>query len=47
MSFEEADYTLVQNFDDLADALRDIAIALCRASVTVTKLVDETPARRR
>jgi hypothetical protein len=39
--FEEADYTLVENFDDLAAALRQIAIALCRASVTVTKLVDE------
>jgi hypothetical protein len=31
----------VQNFDDLAEALRDIANALCQASVTVTKLVDE------
>ncbi len=43
VSFEEADYTLVENFDDLAAALRQIAIALCKASVTVTKLVDETP----
>jgi len=39
--FEKADYTLVEDFDDLAQALRDIAIALCRASVTVTKQVDE------
>jgi uncharacterized repeat protein (TIGR01451 family) len=37
----KADYTLVQNFDDLAAALRKIANALCQASVTVTKLVDE------
>ena len=43
VSFEEADYTLVENFDALAAALRQIAIALCKASVTVTKLVDETP----
>ena len=41
--FEQADYTLVENFDDLAAALREIAIALCKASVTITKLVDETP----
>ncbi len=41
--FEEADYTLVEDFDDLAEALRQIAIALCKASVTITKLVDETP----
>jgi uncharacterized repeat protein (TIGR01451 family) len=39
--FEEADYTLVQDFDQLADALRQIAIELCQASVSVTKLVDE------
>jgi uncharacterized repeat protein (TIGR01451 family) len=37
----EADYTLVEEFDELADALRQLAIALCRSSVTVTKLVDE------
>ncbi|HEY7632899.1 MAG TPA: VWA domain-containing protein [Thermoleophilaceae bacterium] len=37
----KADYTLVQDFDDLAAALREIANALCAASVTVTKLVDE------
>ena len=36
--FGEADYTLVQNFDDLAKSLRQIAIELCEASVTVTKL---------
>jgi hypothetical protein len=40
-AFEAADYTLVQNFDDLAAALRKIAVALCEASVTITKLVDE------
>jgi uncharacterized repeat protein (TIGR01451 family) len=40
-AFSRADFTLVQNFDDLAEALRDIANALCQASVTVTKLVDE------
>jgi uncharacterized repeat protein (TIGR01451 family) len=39
--FSQADYTLVQDFDDLAEALRDIANQLCQASVTVTKLVDE------
>ncbi len=39
--FGEADYTLVQNFDDLAKSLRQIAIELCEASVTVTKYVDE------
>jgi uncharacterized repeat protein (TIGR01451 family) len=39
--FSKADFTLVQNFDDLAEALRDIANQLCQASVTVTKLVDE------
>jgi uncharacterized repeat protein (TIGR01451 family) len=40
-SFADADYTLVDDFDELAAALRQIAIALCRSSVTVTKLVDE------
>lgn len=39
--FSEADYTLVQDFDQLAQALRQIAIELCQASVSVTKLVDE------
>ena len=38
--FAEADYTLVQNFDALAAALRQIAVELCRASVTITKLVN-------
>lgn len=40
-AFEQADYTLVEDFDELAAALRQIAVALCRASVSVTKLVDE------
>jgi uncharacterized repeat protein (TIGR01451 family) len=39
--FSKADYTLVEKFDELEAALRQIAIALCRASVTITKLVDE------
>jgi uncharacterized repeat protein (TIGR01451 family) len=39
--FSKADYTLVENFDDLAAALRKVATELCQASVTVTKLVDE------
>src|SRR5262245_18590991 len=39
--FSEADYTLVQDFGQLAQALRQIAIELCQASVSVTKLVDE------
>jgi uncharacterized repeat protein (TIGR01451 family) len=38
--FAEADYTLVENFNDLAAALRQIATELCSGSVTVTKLVD-------
>ena len=40
-AFEKADYSLVEDFDELAQALRDIAVALCRASVSVTKLVDD------
>jgi uncharacterized repeat protein (TIGR01451 family) len=40
-SFSRADFTLVQNFDDLAAALREIANQLCQASITVTKQVDE------
>ena len=39
--FGTADYTLVDDFDKLAQALRQIAIELCQASVTVTKVVDE------
>jgi uncharacterized repeat protein (TIGR01451 family) len=38
--FSEADYTLVEEFDELAKALRAIAVELCKASVVVTKLVD-------
>jgi uncharacterized repeat protein (TIGR01451 family) len=38
--FARADYTLVQDFDDLAQRLREIVIELCQASVTVTKLLD-------
>ena len=37
----KADYTLIRDFDDLAAALREFAVALCQASVSVTKLVDE------
>jgi uncharacterized repeat protein (TIGR01451 family) len=40
-AFPQADYTLVEDFDDLAEALREIAIEMCEASVTITKLVDE------
>lgn len=40
-AFSQADFTLVQDFHDLAQALRDVANELCQASVTVTKLVDE------
>jgi uncharacterized repeat protein (TIGR01451 family) len=39
--FSQADYTLVDDFGDLADALRSIAVELCEGSVTVTKRVDE------
>jgi uncharacterized repeat protein (TIGR01451 family) len=39
--FGEADFTLVQDFDDLAASLRQIVLELCQASLTVTKLVDE------
>ena len=38
--FTKADYTLVQNFEDLAKALKAIATELCGASVTITKEVD-------
>ena len=37
---EKGDYTLVQNFSDLAAALAQLATGLCQSSVTVTKLVD-------
>lgn len=36
-----ADYSLVEDFDDLPAALRAFAVALCKSSVTVTKVVDE------
>ena len=39
--FRNADYTLVQNFDDLGQALREIVAELCGAGVTVTKYVDK------
>ena len=39
-SIETGDYTLVQNFGDLAAALAKLATELCQSSVTVTKLVD-------
>jgi uncharacterized repeat protein (TIGR01451 family) len=39
--FKNADYTLVQNFDDLGQALREIVAELCGAGVTVTKYVDK------
>ena len=41
VAFEQADFTLVQNFADLAARLRQIVLELCEGSVTVTKLVDE------
>jgi uncharacterized repeat protein (TIGR01451 family) len=40
-AFEKADYTLVEDFDELAASLREIAGELCQASVSITKLVDE------
>jgi uncharacterized repeat protein (TIGR01451 family) len=40
-NFERADYTLVEDFDDLARRFRQIVTALCRGSITITKLVDE------
>jgi uncharacterized repeat protein (TIGR01451 family) len=46
-AFSSADYTLLQDFDDLGQALRRIAIELCRASVTLTNLVDEGDGRYR
>lgn len=39
--FGDADYTLIEDFADLAQGLRDIATELCEGSVTVTKVVDE------
>ena len=40
-SFSQADFTLVKDFTSLAEALRQMAVELCRASVSITKLVDE------
>ncbi len=39
--FRDADYTLVQDFDNLGQALREIVAELCGAGVTVTKYVDK------
>ena len=43
--FRSADYTLVQDFDDLGQALREIVAELCGAGVTVTKYVDKGDGR--
>lgn len=40
-NFSQADYGIVNNIDDLPDALREFATELCKGSLTVTKLVDE------
>ena len=39
--FGKADYTIVTNFGDLQEALTEFATQMCKASVTITKLVDE------
>ena len=39
--FKNADYTLVKEFDQLAQALREIVAELCGAGISVTKYVDE------
>ena len=39
--FGTADYTLVEDFDNLGQALREIVAELCGAGITVTKYVDE------
>jgi uncharacterized repeat protein (TIGR01451 family) len=39
--FGESDFTLEEDFDKLAAALRQIVLELCGSSVTVTKQVDE------
>ncbi len=39
--FGSADYTLVEDFDNLGQALREIVAELCGAGITVTKYVDE------
>lgn len=40
-SIETADYTLVTDFTELEEALRDLASNLCNVTVTVTKETDE------
>ena len=40
-SIETADYTLIQDFDELEDALADLASNLCNVTVTVKKETDE------
>jgi uncharacterized repeat protein (TIGR01451 family) len=39
--FKNADYTLVREFDQLAQALREIVAELCGAGISVTKYVDQ------
>ena len=39
--FGKGDYGLVEDFADLPAALRALAVALCKGSVAVTKVVDE------
>ena len=45
-SIETADYTLVTDFDELEDALADLASNLCNVTVTVRKETDEGEAGR-
>ncbi len=40
-NFAQGDYTTTADFDQLADALQDIAFSLCGNSLTVTKYVDD------
>jgi uncharacterized repeat protein (TIGR01451 family) len=39
-NFSDADFTLVEEFEELGAALRRIVLELCEATVAVTKLVD-------